>query len=418
MNLNSCQQLAVDKFVDFLLSPSESELIISGKAGTGKSTLVSYLIDVIPSYFKTMALINAEPEHTRYDIQLAATTNKAAKVLSEKTGRTCVTIHNLIGLTVQNNTSDGSTYLKKSRNYRLFNPGIIIIDEASFIDEGLLREIRAATIKGCKIVYIGDPYQLAPVKSTTKIPPVFVQGINEVRLQTIMRNPGAIELAAERYREAVDTGNFLPLLIDAPQVIHTTGAEFQALVDEYFVHREEPNNKILAWSNDRVINYNNYIREAKGITDSLYRGEEVITNNPIITSKDNIPTDSHLVIEDFYHTEKRGILGKYITFENEDVTVFQPDCQFQAKQLMRQFAKAKDWVSYFEIKERWADLRPIHSCTAHKSQGSTYNQVFIDLNDMSRCNIPSDFARMMYVAISRASERVILYGNLPTKYGG
>ena len=74
------------------------------------------------------------------------------------------------------------------------------------------------------------------------------------------------------------------------------------------------------------------------------------------------------------------------------------------------------WSQYFDIKDTWLDLRSQYASTVHKAQGSSYDEVFIDLWDIGRCNRPSDTARMLYVSISRARKRVILSGELPEKY--
>lgn len=73
---------------------------------------------------------------------------------------------------------------------------------------------------------------------------------------------------------------------------------------------------------------------------------------------------------------------------------------------------------YYSLKEQFPDLRPRDAATIHKAQGSTYNQVFIDLSDLSTCRNPDMAARLLYVAFSRAKERVVLYGKLAPKYGG
>jgi ATP-dependent exoDNAse (exonuclease V) alpha subunit len=56
--------------------------------------------------------------------------------------------------------------------------------------------------------------------------------------------------------------------------------------------------------------------------------------------------------------------------------------------------------------------------TVHKSQGSTHDDVYIDLGNISTCHNPNQAARMLYVAFSRARNRVFLFGQLAEKYGG
>jgi ATP-dependent exoDNAse (exonuclease V) alpha subunit len=81
-------------------------------------------------------------------------------------------------------------------------------------------------------------------------------------------------------------------------------------------------------------------------------------------------------------------------------------------------AGLQDWKPYYDLKDNFADFRPRDACTVHKSQGSTKDLVLVDLNNIGSCNFTVMTARMLYVAISRARHRVILYGNLPPKYGG
>ena len=64
------------------------------------------------------------------------------------------------------------------------------------------------------------------------------------------------------------------------------------------------------------------------------------------------------------------------------------------------------------------DLRPEDASTVHKSQGSTFDTVFIDLSDLSTCRQPDMAARLLYVAFTRARNRVVLYGKLKDKFGG
>jgi ATP-dependent exoDNAse (exonuclease V) alpha subunit len=64
-----------------------------------------------------------------------------------------------------------------------------------------------------------------------------------------------------------------------------------------------------------------------------------------------------------------------------------------------------------EIGRHWIDLRAAYAQTINKSQGSTYDQVFIDLDDVSKCRNPNQLARMLYVAVSRARTRVYFTGD-------
>ena len=96
--------------------------------------------------------------------------------------------------------------------------------------------------------------------------------------------------------------------------------------------------------------------------------------------------------------------------------VFQAHDLKQVKALLNGYYKVGDFENYHIAKELFADLRPSHACTVHKSQGSTYKTVYIDLGDIGSCYEANAVARMLNTAISRASERLVLFGELPLKY--
>ena len=239
-----------------------------------------------------------------------------------------------------------------------------------------------------------------------------------------MRFDGEIDTLSAKYREAVRSKKFPSITADGNQVRHVDGATFQSLVEQSFVephYYEENDAKVLAWTNSRVQEYNAFIRQHKGYTKELEVGEQIVTNKPIMDSKGKTvyATDGRAYITnvDSFVSTYMGISGKYLTLDNQ-IDVFTPDNAQDVKTKLNQLKKAKKWRDYLALQETVADIRPPYACTVHKSQGSTYKRVLIDLNDIGRCNIPGDVARMLYVAISRASDEVILYGDLPEKYQG
>mgnify|MGYP000368516590 CR=1 FL=1 len=415
MNLTMDQQNAADQFLKFMLDDSQGELIISGFAGVGKSTLTEHILATVDNQLKMLSVIMGLDDESM-ETYVTATTNKAAQVIAQMAGTTPQTIHSLLGLRVVNDYRTGDTKLEKTGDHRIFHKCLIIIDEASFVDSRLLGFIKSSTNK-CKVVYIGDPYQLAP--TFEKNPPVFEMDVPETRLTEVIRNEGNIQLLSAQFRNSVETGEFAPI-VTGGNVEHVDGPTFQRMVNQEFtvVGREDNSAKILAWSNARVHQYNGYVRELNGLGAVLEVGERVITNKPVITKSGGLHTDAHATVTSVdEQTLRYNIPGRYVKL-NGHYSIFCPDNQDLVKRSLRQYAKDKDWSTYFDIKENFADLRPLHACTVHKSQGSTYRTVFMDLSDIGRCNVPSDLARMMYVGLSRAADKVVLYGDLPAKYGG
>ena len=162
ITLTTDQLNALRAFHRFLLDPTETVFVLSGYSGCGKSTLVSTMVDKIPGYLKSASLLNAE--QCEYEVELTATTNKAAENLSQITGQDAGTIHAFLGLRVE---TDYKTNVSRliPRNSDVKTGFILFIDEASYIDSQLLGFIFQRT-KHCKIVFVGDPAQLTPVKST------------------------------------------------------------------------------------------------------------------------------------------------------------------------------------------------------------------------------------------------------------
>ena len=80
---------------------------------------------------------------------------------------------------------------------------------------------------------------------------------------------------------------------------------------------------------------------------------------------------------------------------------------------LRQIAiKKKHWGEFFDASDSIADLRSATTTTAHCSQGSTYNDIFINLSNMAICRNPVELQRLLYVAITRAKGTVYITGAL------
>lgn len=419
INLNQCQLNAEKQFIEFLKKPDQKEMVIEGPAGTGKSTLVNHLIRNMGNYKKICKALGIKFPQFK-DIVLTATTRKAATVMSEITQTDPRTVHSYFGFVVRNNFSDGTTYLC-TKNAQPRENVLLFVDEASFINEEL-RELIKDCSHNCKIVYMGDPYQLISVNSTQS--PIFGNPeIPTATLKTVMRNNGYISKISSCYREAVKTNTFSPFEVDGKQVLHLETDDYQRHIDQAFLARNytaDVSHKVLAWTNARVHQYNSYITDLRGKDNYISVGETLITNKPIIDSKTSYilaSTDTALKVTEVKPTICKNIEGFDVELNNSFV-LFVPAEQWKVRALLQKLGKASDWATYFHIKDYWGDLRPAYASTVHKSQGSTYETVYVDLEDIGACNKPDEVARLLYVAVSRASKQVVLYGQLPTQYIG
>ena len=64
------------------------------------------------------------------------------------------------------------------------------------------------------------------------------------------------------------------------------------------------------------------------------------------------------------------------------------------------------------IENHYVDLRLAYASTVNKAQGSTYDNVYIDLNDIGKCYDKDQVRRMLYVALSRARHKAVFTGDI------
>lgn len=121
-------------------------LILTGGPGTGKTTTLNGIISML--------------EQKGFKIALAAPTGRAAKRMSELTGREAKTIHRLLEVDFED--EHGKNKFKRN----LKNPlpqDVIVIDEMSMLDIALFESLMKAIRMGCKLIMVGDPDQLPSV---------------------------------------------------------------------------------------------------------------------------------------------------------------------------------------------------------------------------------------------------------------
>ena len=67
-----------------------------------------------------------------------------------------------------------------------------------------------------------------------------------------------------------------------------------------------------------------------------------------------------------------------------------------------------NWEKFYNLKNSLADLRPPFAGTTHKAQGGTFPAVFIDRLNINKCRDSATKARLLYVALTRASKNVYI----------
>lgn len=432
--LNQDQQKAVSEIFRFLMS-NEREFMVSGPAGTGKTHLMKYVMrHSLANYRRACELLGQS--FVDFTIELTATTNKAAAVLSASTGYVANTVHSFLNLKVRDNYETGATEIKPTPSWVVHERVLLFIDEASMVDAALHDYIRKGTDKTCKIIYLGDHCQMAPVFET--ISPVYASPVNFAELKTPMRNAGQPALMAlcSQLRSTVETLVFSPIELVPGVIDHLDDRQAYDFIEQTF-STENPGARILAYSNHRVQEYNAHIRGLRRYPDTFVGGEVLINNCvfqarsgrgrdaptrifaiedeieilDVSTGTDRIKADASDANTTFevYHVRFR------MTGVNECFSAAIPKDPQLFKELTQYFARAKNWDRYFWLRNSFPDFRLKDAATVYKAQGSTYHTVFLDLTNIGSCKHNDQLARMLYVGASRATDRIVLYGALPAR---
>ena len=422
--LNADQLAAAEGFFESLFDPNVKEMNISGPGGVGKTFTMAYMIDeIMPQYYKACEMMNIKPEYN--EVVMTATTNKAAEVLAQATGRSTSTIHSHLGLTVKNNYSTGEADLIKSKQWNVKERQIIFVDEASMIDHKLRGFINEGQHKS-KIVYVGDHCQLAPIKEP--ISTVYSSGLPMHQLLIPMRtNKPELLALNQMFRDIVEGKRDFGDIHLSPGVIdHVDGDEMEKLLKEHFI--DHTNSRVLAYTNNQVLQYTDYIRGMRGVSGEFVEGEELVSNSAIRIGQERISIEQEMTLVERATITEMVRIDADVELEVRRCTMDTgyggmiydlkvPVDMGHFNALVKHYGKVKNWERYFYLKETFPDLRAKDSCTVHKSQGSTYDTVFVDLGDLSVCRNPADAARLFYVAFSRARNRVVMYGNLAERFG-
>ena len=392
--LNKGQEEAKAEILSWFADPNQEYFFLSGQAGTGKTFLITDILDTLPA--STI-------------VALTATTNKAATNLSLTTGRKAKTIHSLLGLTIQNDFNTGKQRLKASRNSTTVNDALIIIDEASMIDAYLFSFIKRYTYN-CKILFVGDKYQLPPVGSNQLL--MDELAMPSIHLEEIMRanKKPDLEAAYALSRDVVVNQTDIVLPAESQNVMFLENEEKKKVLTE--VLTENPHGtRILCYTNQAVQQCNTLARKILNLPPEPVVGDTLICESAyIVNGKVIASIGQEIEVEEIDHTfdEIEGVMYPISIIQSAGYRYAMFTNPMDRAAVIKSYAKAKDWANYFKYSEVFVDLRHSHATTVHKAQGSTYSNVFLMLNDIDKCRKHEERRRIYYVGVTRASNSLYL----------
>jgi hypothetical protein len=456
------QLITIEGILNWFRRSNSICMTLKGPAGTGKTTILKEVVANIKG-----------------SIAVTAPTHKAVRVASKHINVTGNTIHKLLGLypntsleTFDHNNPkfdpNGRKYIK---DYR-----IVIVDECSMItnsiDSLLMKE---ATRYGTKILYVGDPYQLPPIQgnSFNTFMPAFKHP--SVELITIVRqekgNPVLELLGMLRSDVKNKSANFINYIYKNNTKINSEGIGYIATssnhhfsellldkfnTDTYFNNIEHV--KYLAFTNNNVNDVNMFIRNHIIETDNemLVRDDLLISyqsimdefNSLVITNSEN-----YIIYKDnITKFVKDGIHGYLVKLQNTSTNEITPTLFIlnhlhvesvnlymtifnklinAAKTAKNPINRVEAWKKFYSFQREYILMNKLikptgqlitdlhisygHATTIHKSQGSTYSNVGVNVKNIVYSSTGMPYPnidirnRLLYVAISRARENVMLY---------
>ena len=368
-------------------------LVVTGGPGTGKTTTMAGILEL----FDLMGL----------KTQLAAPTGRAAKRLTECTGREAATIHRL--LESQYDPESGSMLFVRDEAEPI-RADAVIVDEASMVDLMLMSALLRAVRPGCRLILVGDPDQLPSVGAGNVFSDIIRSGAaHTVHLTEVFRQ--ARESLIVMNAHAVNGGRMPELGIRDKDFFFMRRRDGESLVKTVadLCASRLPQNMGIPAGEIQVLS-----PTRKGITGTgnLNRCLQAVLNPATAAKRERQYGDV------IYREGDRvmQIRNNYdIPWKRTDGTgvgtgIFNGDIG-----IIRAIDTAMETMT-IDFDDRFAEysfdqlseLEPAYAMTVHKSQGSEYRAVVL----VALGGSPYLLSRsILYTAITRARELLVIVGS-------
>lgn len=376
--------------------------IVTGGPGTGKTTTINALIKVF--------------EMSQVNIMLGAPTGRAAKRITEASGYTAQTIHRMLELTGGSTDEEGFSAYQFGRNAS--NPletDVIIIDEMSMVDNMIFYNLLKAIMPGTRLVLVGDANQLPSVGPGNVLRDIIASGTFAVtELDKIFRQGEGSDIITNAHK--INKGISLEIKNTSKDFFYIPRSNTRSITDELevLITKNLPKFFKLDPMNIQILTP---MRKSELGVENLNKKLQDILNPKRVSlpekERDGVifrQGDKVMQIKNNYKLEWKIKNGSYV--KEEGVGVFNGDVGFitginDFDQIVTvEFDDCREvQYTYGQLDE----LEHAYAITIHKSQGSEYPVVIIPLF----YGPPKLLSRnLLYTAVSRAKQGVVLVGNL------
>ena len=382
-----------DLQLDAIRSVATSRLlIVTGGPGTGKTTVMTGILDLFDAL--------------KLKTQLAAPTGRAAKRLSEVTGREASTIHRL--LEAQFDPETGAMAFFHDEDEPL-KAEAMIVDEASMIDLQLMASLLRALKPGCRLILVGDPDQLPSVGAGNLFSDLIRSGVAQtVKLTQIFRQ--AQESLIVMNAHAVNAGQMPVLTVKNRDFFFMRRQSPESVVQtiQELCRKRLPENMGIPVSEIQVLSPS---RKQPTGTKALNLALQATLNPPAEGKREKRFGDFSFREGDRVMQIRNNydILWKKADGFGSGTGIFNGDIgkilsiDFAEEQLAIQF---DDRIAQYGF-DMLRELELAYAMTVHKSQGSEYRAVILSAFSGSSLLLTRS---ILYTAITRARELFIIVG--------
>ncbi|MCR5610669.1 MAG: ATP-dependent RecD-like DNA helicase [Clostridiales bacterium] len=367
---------------------TDGVLVITGGPGTGKTTILRFIIEIL--------------ERLELKYELAAPTGRAAKRITDTTGREARTIHRLLGYGGQG----GETFRMDESN--TLKADAVIIDEMSMVDISLFHSLVKAISEGTRLIMVGDFDQLPSVGPGNVLRDLILSDtLPVVRLTVIHRQAGRSMIVLNAHR--INSGR-LPVLSETEDDFQFISIPDMEMSLEYVVklgrelsEKGESDFQILAPMKANIIGVNNLnLKLQEAINPPAADKRQILLgeSNVLRVGDRVMQTRNNYDIEwKRLRTAEEGS-GVY----NGDIgTVMDIDA---SGNVIRILFDDERMVSFG--REELEDIELAYAVSVHKSQGSEFSTVIIPLVYGPRVLMNRN---ILYTAVTRARNRVVIVGS-------
>lgn len=380
IHYDDTQKLAIKNAVNQPIS------ILTGGPGTGKTTIINGILLVLRKLAEipSSALYSEDPPFL-----LAAPTGRAAKRMGEITGISAKTIHRMLGLGI------GDT---NTQDLNELNGEILIVDEMSMVDMFLFKQLLASIHDTRHIVFVGDKDQLPSVGAGNVFSDLIKsQAFPTTILKQIHRqgDDSTIITLAHDVNEGKDqqalfkkTKNYSFISCRPELVGDAVGQIVKLALKRGFAKDDIQVLSAMYLGNGGVTNLNNVIQAI--LNPSQPKSKVLEAHNEVFRIGDRILQLQNNPEKDIYN----GQIGKIISIDEDD-----------AKECMIADFDGREVA--FSRKDL-NDLTRAYAITIHKSQGSEFPLVILNLTMQNFVMLKRN---LLYTAITRAEKNLVLVGD-------